>query len=239
MTENRIETMNNYFLRGKSPTQPEPPPAPDTTVLKAERRMKRLIESCVEARISKARTKKMIDDLWPRKTGRWPSRNTWWNDGPDWLKKLIADNKFLEPILTEIFACRHITRTRGEDLVPDTIQVGNKQCHYALIDLDDEQKKVVADKAGCSVSALKRYLAALVKCGVLKEFHKGKLGRYYSISYWTEYLDPDSSSWKHKRAPLLRQKNMKGLKSFKVDWGKNKGRRKGFNKRSTALSKPH
>jgi len=185
---------------------------------KAITKLKTFIKLCPEAKISKSRAKEMVDEYWPKKAGPWPENNQWWSNGPIWLQDLVKQYKFLRPILTELRRCRHLPMEKGMDIVTDTINTDKRARPYAIINLDDDLKSNIAHELGCSVSTLKRYLAALVKCGVLKEFHKGRRGRYYSISYWSEYPDRESNEWKYKKNPLLTKSTVSRLKNFKIDW---------------------
>lgn len=181
-------------------------------------RLKAFIKLCREAGISKTRAKEMVDYFWPKKTGLWPECNGWWQNGPTWLHDLTSQYQYLSPILTQLKYCPPLPRLKGMDIVTETIGKGEKRYHYALIDLNDENKARIADKAGCSIPTLKRYLATLVKCGVVKEFNKGRLGRYYSMSYWIQYKNPETKNWDYKRNPLLTHSTLGNLKEFKVNW---------------------
>lgn len=181
-------------------------------------RLKAYIKLCREAKISKSKAKELLEEHWPKKAGLWPEKNKWWSDGPNWLHKLLRQYKFLQPILTELRHGRHIGHIKGMHIVDDGISIGKKKYLYAIIKLDEETKARIIRRVGCSPHTLKRYMATLVKCGVLKEFNRGRLGRFYSISYWAKYRNPETGNWDLKRNPLLTKSNLINLKKFKINW---------------------
>ena len=87
-----------------------------------------------------------------------------------------------------------------------------------LLDLS-KSRKLIAGQIGCSEKTFSLYIRGLVKCELLKYFHCGKKGRYYSLAYWTKYpVDPKNKKgeWDYKKIMLLTKKTSVLLKDFSL-----------------------
>lgn len=148
------------------------------------------------------------------KKGPWPLRHKWCREDKE-LQKKFKRYKYLVPLLNQLKDHRAISQERNKTLGIEPFKEFGVEKEYVLLDLSGSRKRI-ADEIGCSETTLRHYVRGLVECGLMKYFHKGKAGRFYSMATWGIMpSDVDKNEFVDRKIMWLTSQTSNRLRKFK------------------------